>query len=265
VALDRQSIEKKDFPVADGGYDRAAVDAHLSALASEVEELNRTPAGQRGSLAAAASERIRAIVEGAETTAAEIRREAEEHARQVRAQAGDVVAAARERADEVAHEHLVRVRESTSQTVARLDGMQGELRSLSEALRSGSERLKAELAQLHGGFGEVRQAAVAAGHQPVAAADLQQAQEPAHEEVAPADLQPAQEPAHETEPAPDAVPEPAPEAEPTPDDNEAARLIALNMALNGTPREETDRYLAEHYRLNDRGGLLDEIYASVEG
>jgi hypothetical protein len=49
------------------------------------------------------------------------------------------------------------------------------------------------------------------------------------------------------------------------DDTEGARLIALNMALNGTPREETDRYLAENFTLADRAGLLDEVYASVEG
>jgi hypothetical protein len=49
------------------------------------------------------------------------------------------------------------------------------------------------------------------------------------------------------------------------DDTEGARLIALNMALNGTPREETDRYLAENFQLADRHGLLDEVYASVEG
>ena len=36
------------------------------------------------------------------------------------------------------------------------------------------------------------------------------------------------------------------------DDTEGARLIALNMALNGTPREETDRYLAENFKLSDR-------------
>jgi hypothetical protein len=35
------------------------------------------------------------------------------------------------------------------------------------------------------------------------------------------------------------------------------------MALNGTPREDTDRYLAENFQLSDRGGLLDEVYASV--
>ena len=38
---------------------------------------------------------------------------------------------------------------------------------------------------------------------------------------------------------------------PAPDDEEAARLVALDMALAGTPREETERYLAEHYALAD--------------
>jgi hypothetical protein len=35
------------------------------------------------------------------------------------------------------------------------------------------------------------------------------------------------------------------------------------MALNGTPREETDRYLAENFSLKNRKALLDEVYASV--
>ena len=48
-------------------------------------------------------------------------------------------------------------------------------------------------------------------------------------------------------------------------DAEGARLIALNMALNGEKREDTDRYLAENFDLSDRAGLLDEVYASVEG
>jgi hypothetical protein len=37
------------------------------------------------------------------------------------------------------------------------------------------------------------------------------------------------------------------------------------MALNGTPRDETERYLAENFQLEDAHGLLDEVYASVEG
>jgi hypothetical protein len=48
-------------------------------------------------------------------------------------------------------------------------------------------------------------------------------------------------------------------------DGEGARLIALNMALNGEPREATDQYLAENFDLPDRAALLDEVYASVEG
>ena len=36
------------------------------------------------------------------------------------------------------------------------------------------------------------------------------------------------------------------------------------MALSGTAREDTDQYLAEHYDLPDRAGLLDEVYAAAD-
>jgi hypothetical protein len=48
-------------------------------------------------------------------------------------------------------------------------------------------------------------------------------------------------------------------------DVDGARLVALNMALNGTPRDETDRYLSENFQLDDRMTLLDEVYSSVQG
>jgi hypothetical protein len=41
-----------------------------------------------------------------------------------------------------------------------------------------------------------------------------------------------------------------------------ARLIAVNMAANGAPREEADRYLAERLGIDDRAALLDEAYRS---
>jgi hypothetical protein len=37
------------------------------------------------------------------------------------------------------------------------------------------------------------------------------------------------------------------------------------MALSGTPRDETDRFIAEHYDLRDRAALLDEVYAAAGG
>jgi hypothetical protein len=35
------------------------------------------------------------------------------------------------------------------------------------------------------------------------------------------------------------------------------------MALNGTPREETEAYLRDNFDLPDAGGLLDDVYAQA--
>ena len=59
-----------------------------------------------------------------------------------------------------------------------------------------------------------------------------------------------------------AAPEPA---APLDGDEAGARLTALNMALGGTPREETARYLAEHYSLADPDALLDDVYDRAGG
>jgi len=48
-------------------------------------------------------------------------------------------------------------------------------------------------------------------------------------------------------------------------DLDGARLVALNMALNGDSREQTDKYIAENYEVEDRAKLLDEVYAAIEG
>jgi hypothetical protein len=260
VALDRQSIQKQDFPVGDGGYERDAVDAHLRALADQVEELQRSSGAPGQSLADAASERIRAIVAGAEASAAEIERHAVDDADRIRADAGNDAAAIRQQAKEQAHADVGKVNESTAEMISRLEAMKNELNALFESLRAGSERLKAELERLEGHMGQVREATGAsepAGERHPVAPDEHSAlvEEGALHAPAPAPPEPSSEAETPAEP----------EAPAWPDDTEGARLIALNMALNGTPREETDRYLAQHYKLNDRGGLLDEVYASVEG
>ena len=63
-------------------------------------------------------------------------------------------------------------------------------------------------------------------------------------------------------PAPDeedfAAAAPAPVADA---DDAGARLIALNMALSGSSREETARYLAENFTLADPEALLDDVFA----
>jgi DivIVA domain-containing protein len=210
--VDREGIERRDFPTGRRGYDREAVDAHLRRVADEFETL-RDRAGQRpAALSTSASDQVRVILEAAERGAAELR----------------------EKAGEEAGAHVARVGEAAEDMLARLGKLERELGGLMDALRRSGERLTDGLAELQE---QVRGAAPEPAPPP-----------------SPADSVPATNGA-------DAGPLAA-----APDADEAgARLIALNMALSGTPREETARYLAEHFSLADADALLDDVYARVDG
>lgn len=259
MALDRQSIEKKDFPVGRRGYDPEAVDAHLASLADEIADLKRSARRRTDTLASSASDQVRSIVEAAESSAADIQRDAENEAREIRDEANAEAQATREQATEQAREYVGAVSESTDTMLKRVDAMESELGSLIESLRTGGNRLSADLKLLETNLTDATGV------------------------VAPRPQFEPEEPAPEPEPAVAEI-ESIPEGEGTPsepeaevagngevaadsdgDDAEGARLIALNMALNGTPREETARYLNENFSLSDANGLLDEVYASVEG
>lgn len=172
-------------------------------------------------LAATAAERVRSILEAAEASAAEIRRDAE-------AEAG---------------EHVRRVAEATSAMLARVDAMQAELDALVQSLRTVRSVAGAP-------------SAVVPSPEP----------EPAAPEPTPESASPEQPAAAEPGAPAGATRHPsAPFANGDADEDlEGARLIALNMALNGTPREETAHYLGANFSLRDADGLLDEVYASVE-
>ncbi len=297
MALDRQSIEKKDFPIGRRGYDPDAVDSHLAAVADEIDELKRSARRRTETLASTASEQVRSIVEAAESSAAEIQRQAEDEATEIRADATSEAQSTREQATVQAREYVGNVSESTSVMLQRLDAMESELGALIESLRTGSNRLNADLQLLEGNLREVRDAVAPRGRfEPedeavrdkapaLPEADGDGAAAPASDTPAAASAPAAA--AAQAEPTPPASEQPASEvsaaaelaseeeggfqgavAEPLGDgaaeDTEGARLIALNMALNGTPRDETDRYLSENFELSDRGALLDEVYASVE-
>ena len=264
MALDRQSIEKKDFPVGRRGYDPDAVDAHLSALAEEVAELRRSTRTRGDGLASAASDRVRAIIEAAETSSADIRREAEADAREIRDEADAEARSTREQATGRAREHVHSVSESADSMLTRLTSMQSELDALLGALRTGAGRLSTELQSLQGELGEMREAAGPRwGERPEPFVPDGDADEPV------ADVFAEPEPPAEEPVAPafaDDVPAPvAGGVAAEYDDVEGARLVALNMALDGTPREETARYLHEAFGLADSGALLDEVYANAEG
>ncbi|MBV9192677.1 MAG: DivIVA domain-containing protein [Solirubrobacterales bacterium] len=262
MALDRASIERRDFPTALRGYDRDAVDAHLAALAAEVEALGQSSGRRPDSLAAAAGEQVRSLVEAAESSAAAMMRQAEAEAADIRLGARGEARAARQEAASEARGYIGTVSQSTAAMLQRLEAMQNELNALFDALRAGSTRLSADLRRLGTGAGDLR-AAVAAPSESeasVPAVDGQPAPLRPTELPAPAVAVDAPAPAADA-PGPNLVGEPAGEAE----DAEGARLVALNMALDGTPREETERYLDAHFKLADRRRLLDDVYAAADG
>ncbi len=331
MALDRQSIEKKDFPIARRGYDPEAVDAHLERLAVEVERLQReaasaasgsapsaapAPAASPASIAVAASESVRAIVEAAESSAAGIEATARDEAERIRREAEAAARATRDEAVAKNQAQVGAVGEATSLMLQRVDAMEGEIGALIESLRTGANRLGADLSLLQGNMGELYDASGAAGA-PQAPKPIESMPIAAPPRVETPAVAPAPEPEFEPEPQDDAgepeVPErplpPLPEEAPDPSphveapvvppglfeatdrppvepdadpvapaappvasdaggsevDVDGARLIALNMALNGATREETDAYLRDNFDLPDRGALVDEAFTTVEG
>jgi DivIVA domain-containing protein len=266
VDLDRQSVERRDFPISRRGYDPAAVDAHLRALAAAVEELiEELDSRGEETLGSTAGTQVQSILEAAEATAAGIEREAAEQAAATRLAADQDAQRTRNEAVDRAQRHVQAVSEATAVLRERVESMDGEVSALVQSLRAGAGRLAADLGSVETNMGELYDAAagaaVPAGSGVEAEVELETAP-PASIVHAPGVLNGSSE--HPPTPVPDPTPAPA-HASAGDDDQDGARLIALNMALNGEPREQAERYLAENFDLADRETLLDEVYAAIEG
>jgi hypothetical protein len=279
VDFDRQAIERKDFPIGRRGYETAVVDSHLRALAAEFETLERAAVSGSSdiSLASTAGSHVQSILEAAETAAAEIERQALADAQKVREEADLDAERTREDAVAKARKHVASVARIAGTLMERVGAMDGEVTALIESLRAGAGRLAGDLGSVELSMGELYDAASGTAAAPSA---------PPARPAPPAEAPPRQ-PAFEAQldeamSAPPPPPEPAPEPPPAPTpqpavveadeppavgggDVDGARLIALNMALNGESRAETERYLAENFQLPDRLKLVDEVYAAIEG
>jgi vacuolar-type H+-ATPase subunit H len=267
MEFDRQAIERRDFPISRRGYDPATVDVHLRAIAEEFDTMQRTAAGggTEMSVASSAGTHVHSILQAAETAAAEIERHALENARQVREDADRDAERTREEAVERARQHVAGVAQVTAKLLEHVGSMDGEVNALVESLRAGAGRLAADLSAVETGMGELYDSASGKAADADAPAPQQpQAAPPVEPEAGrqfSAELSEAM-----------AAPTPAPVpvgaqagggAESG--DVDGARLIALNMALNGESRADTERYLAENFELPDRLKLIDEVYSAIEG
>ena len=289
--IDRQAIERRDFPIVRRGYEPAAVDAHLRALAAELEQLRRGLAdGEELSLAAAASSQVQSILRAAEKAAAEIERDALERASNLRGGADSDAQRTREEAIAGARAHLAEVAQAASALLQRVTTLEGEVGALLDNLRDGAGRVASDVAALDASMDELYAAAAgqaaapgrvqrARADAPAASAEQAHQAERAGAQSAGAERTGARDAGAERtgaqgaaaeRAAQPAVPSPAPaassESAPPADngDLDGARLVALNMALSGESRAATERYLAEHFQLAERQSLIDEVYAAIE-
>jgi DivIVA domain-containing protein len=308
VELDRQGIERRDFSIVRRGYDPASVDAHLRALAADVEELQREASNRgRDSLAFAAGTQVQGILEAAQATAETIEREAAQDAQRVRAAADADARRTREEAVAHAQQHVAGVSKATEQLLERVGSMDGESRALIESLRTGASRLASDLTAVetnmgslydaaagrsggerlaqagsqHNGLTQIAAGGLVEGSEDPSVQSLSELHEDSHSTVAHAEPKPgAQLDSHvevdvesgtgglaSEEQSPFTGDEYVDEVAhtSTSEDLDGARLVALNMALNGDSREETGRYLADNFDVSDRERLLDEVYAAIEG
>jgi vacuolar-type H+-ATPase subunit E/Vma4 len=308
VDIDRQAIERRDFPISRRGYEPAAVDAHLRALASEIEQLQRERAdgGSEPSLASTAGSQVQSILAAAEAAAADIERQAREDARTARDDADSDAAQTRSEAIERAQAHVAAVAQATAALLERVGAMDSEVSALVESLRAGAGRLAGDLAAVEANMDELYDAAAgrsvthavagegralpsvpvppppgppaptASATPPIPPPPASGVAAPAvrHAQTSPPPLSPPETAEPEAHVDPEAPPRQriagggaAESAAPGADssDLDSARLVALNMALNGESREEAERYLAENFKLADRGKLIDEVYAAIEG
>jgi vacuolar-type H+-ATPase subunit H len=198
--------------------------------------------------------RIESVLDAAEQAADGIRQDAEEWARQYMAEA-------RRKADELAEQRVQELSHLTDSLMNRARSVAKQSDDLISALDDAARGLLGA-----GGTG--------AGPAP----PLQAPAPPAAQPVAPSQAAPAPPPA---EPAPAAPPqgrrppEPAPAASPPPASpspppvappprndsgvSEGARLLATQMAVAGSSRDEIAYRLSEEFAIQDSSAILDEI------
>jgi hypothetical protein len=193
-----------------------------------------------------AADKVRAILEAAEQSAAELRAEA---AQEIEIQ-------------------LARAEAAAERLSARAAELERSLDALANGVRDELSALRADLAELSAvaeRVGAVRtDAAEAAAEEPA----TEVVEEPATEVVEEPATEVVEEPGAEEPGAEEPESEPASPARPpapSGDGHEGARVIALNMALNGSSREDTARYLSENFELEDPEALLDEVYDRASG
>jgi hypothetical protein len=240
-----------------------------------------------GSFAGDASQRVQSIVSTAEAEAAGLLRDAEREIelmrREAQAEADRIVEEARSRADALVAERMQLLSEMSDGIVERTEMLFERIDATGHVRRQFDELLRslAEAAESVGRESGARRAAPRpTAHVARSAADVPPASthvpppvthtaRPASTSVRPAAPPPPPAPAPPPRRAPvPPQPEPVPGAPETSrrvdDHNDArfdgARLVALQMAVAGSTREEVHAELQRAFRLPDPSSILDDVF-----
>jgi vacuolar-type H+-ATPase subunit H len=232
-----------------------------------------------GRFAGDASQRVHSIVSAAESEAAALLRDAEREAELIRREAQSegerIVDDARVRADDLVSERIQRIGELSDSIVEQTEMLFDRMDAASHVRR-----------QLDGLLRSLGDAAEAVSRE---ASTKRPSKRPAQPVSRPAAAAPTPAPVRSVSPASraDAPPPPAPRREPLPtpsirrpepvqsapepprpvDDNhdarfDGARLVALQMAVAGSTREEVHAELQRAFRLADPSSILDDVFGA---
>jgi peptidoglycan DL-endopeptidase RipA len=149
VALDRQHIEKRDFPIAREGYSRQAVDEHLAALADSIDAHRRAAAERPPrTLANAAAERVQAIVGTAEASGLSIARSADEDAARMREETDREARRIRQNAVQRSRGEIRGVATALTRVLDDLETAEQDVGRVFGVLRSQATRLERDLTRI---------------------------------------------------------------------------------------------------------------------
>ena len=244
MALDRQSVIRTDFPMSRRGYDRIAVDRHLDEIAQQLDGIERPV-----SVGATTSAHVQSILDAAEASAAEIERRAWDDASRVQDDADQALAPCT-RAGPGAGGCVALAARAARRPPDRGRGARGE----PGRARAAHRGVRADVRPA--GHDGVRPDRRGRGRRADRAARARRSRASAARSrrptTAPGGSRRRRSPPRAWSTA---TTQPAGQ-----EARESARLVALNMADGGQPREATDAYLADLYPAAERAALLDEIY-----
>jgi vacuolar-type H+-ATPase subunit H len=241
-----------------------------------------------GGFAGDASQRVQSIVSAAEAEAAGLLRDAEREAdlmrREAQAEADRILDEARRRADELVEERLQLLAQMTDGIVERTEMLFERIDATGHVRRQFDDLLRSlgEAAENVGRESGTRRAAPrSTAHVPRSAPSVPPPPAPPPRPTVTHTARPASASVRPAAPAPAPAPPPPPRHDPVPprpepvqrvpepehrvdDHNDArfdgARLVALQMAVAGSTREEVHAELQRAFRLADPSSILDDVF-----